>query len=260
MSSKDHPCLWDARPGLLGKEKRSCERGRSRRWCRGGTAGWLARAAHPCPEPRHHWDAARARSCAEPSAGRPPAQPARPHTHVEGLLPQRRRVGRALVVGGEPLVHRGGLVDGAGCGGLVVLVEGAAEESREVRGAPASLGGPLPCSAEGSPEPLPVQLWFSIIAAQFGDGRGPGAGQLLPRHAGRPQPCHALSRHLLRYSLPGHLQAEFEGAQVIDIHSHHLGQSCEEVLGLAGHVAHHDVVGQALQLCHLEKQGGERTR
>lgn len=61
-------------------------------------------------------------------------------------------------------------------------------------------------------------------------------------------PCTALcyQQCLLRYSLPGHLQAEFESAQVIDIHSHYLGQSRKKVLGLAGHIAHHNMVGQAL--------------
>lgn len=43
------------------------------------------------------------------------SSPAWCHTYIESLFPQGRRVRRALVVGGEPLVHCGGLVDSAGC-------------------------------------------------------------------------------------------------------------------------------------------------
>ena len=57
------------------------------------------------------------------------------------------------------------------------------------------------------------------------------------------------------YSQPGDLQVEFDGAQVVDVHGHHLGHGGEQLLGLADHRAHQDVGGQPLQLRHLE---GER--
>lgn len=110
-----------------------------------------------------------------------PKQPCLVHTYVECLFPQGRCVRWTLVVGGEPLVHRGSLVDGAGCRGLVVLVEGAGEDSREVRGVH---------QPGGVSRPPPVQLQFSIITAQFWDRRQPGVGHLLPFHAGHPQHCH----------------------------------------------------------------------
>lgn len=50
---------------------------------------------------------------------------------------------------------------------------------------------------------------------------------------------------------PCDFQAELDGAKVIDVHSHNLGQGSEQVLGLTGDSAHNHMVGQALQLCHL---------
>lgn len=77
-------------------------------------------------------------------------------------------------------------------------------------------------------------------------GESPGRASSCHAMPGIPSSATCYQQCLPRYSLPGHLQAEFEGAQVIDIHSHDLGQSRKEVLGLAGHIAHHNVVGQAL--------------
>lgn len=53
------------------------------------------------------------------------------------------------------------------------------------------------------------------------------------------------------YLLPRDLQVEFDGAQVVDVHSHHLRHGGKQVLGLADHAAHQHVSGQALQLSHL---------
>lgn len=51
--------------------------------------------------------------------------------------------------------------------------------------------------------------------------------------------------------LPRDLQVEFDGPQVINVHSHHLRHGGEQLLGLADHAAHQHVSGQALQLRHL---------
>lgn len=109
-----------------------------------------------------------------------------PRTYVESLLPQGRRVGRALVVGGEALVHRGGLVDAAGCRGLVILVEGAVEESREVRGASQDRRS-RPCSAVSRRvlDITPV-VAFQNCSQVLGWVKAQG------RPAVGPQPCHAL--------------------------------------------------------------------
>lgn len=50
----------------------------------------------------------------------------------------------------------------------------------------------------------------------------PGQATLCHTMPGILSPATHYQKCLLRYSLPGHLQAEFEGAQVIDIHSHDL--------------------------------------
>lgn len=104
-----------------------------------------------------------------------------------------------------------------------------------------------PCSAVSrTPGPRPVQLWVPIMQPSLGMGESSGQATSCHTVSGVPSPAMRYQQHLLRYSLPGHLQAEFEGAQVVDIHSHYLGQSRKEVLGLAGHVAHHNMVGQTL--------------
>lgn len=51
--------------------------------------------------------------------------------------------------------------------------------------------------------------------------------------------------------LPRDLQVEFDGPQVINVHSHHLRHGSEQLLCLTDHAAHQHVSGQALQLCHL---------
>lgn len=94
----------------------------------GAVAGWME-LCHPLGLPL-------ARSTQQSKAHHGhfnPTVAAQLHTYIEGLLPQGRRIGWALVIGGEAFVHCGGLVDGAGCRGLVILVEGAAGESGEVR-------------------------------------------------------------------------------------------------------------------------------
>lgn len=50
---------------------------------------------------------------------------------------------------------------------------------------------------------------------------------------------------------PCDFQAELDGAKVINVHSHNLGQGSEQVLGLTGDTAYNHVVGQTLQFCHL---------
>lgn len=37
--------------------------------------------------------------------------------------------------------------------------------------------------------------------------------------------------------LPGDFQVEFDGAKVIDVHSHHLRSCCKQLFGLTGHTA-----------------------
>lgn len=46
--------------------------------------------------------------------------------------------------------------------------------------------------------------------------------------------------------LPRDLQVEFDGPQVINVHSHHLRHGSKQLLGLADHAAHQHVSGQAL--------------
>lgn len=67
-------------------------------------------AAHLCIT---HWDLALSHPCADPSMGTSLSSPQH-YTYIESLFPQGWRVRWALVVGGEPLVHCGGLVHGAG--------------------------------------------------------------------------------------------------------------------------------------------------
>lgn len=132
-------------------------------------------AAHPIPKLCHPLGCGLGTSLHGPLHGPPrPSSPAQHHTYIESLFPQGWRVGRALVVGGEPLVHRGGLVDAARCRGLVILVEGAAEESGEVRGVCST----LLCSEQDTRTPSSPAL-RSHNAAQFGDRREPSAGHLL---------------------------------------------------------------------------------
>lgn len=54
-----------------------------------------------------------------------------------------------------------------------------------------------------------------------------------------------------QYLLPRDLQVEFNGPQVVDIHSHHLRHGSKQLLGLTDHTSHQHVSGQTLQLCHL---------
>lgn len=70
----------------------------------------------PVPEPCHPVGRSLGTSLRRP-LHRPPilSSPDRRITYVESLFPQGWCVRRALVVGGEPLVHCGGLVDSAGC-------------------------------------------------------------------------------------------------------------------------------------------------
>lgn len=51
---------------------------------------------------------------------------------------------------------------------------------------------------------------------------------------------------------PGDLQVELHRAKVIDVHGEGLWQGAEQVQHFTGHTAHHHVVGQALQLRHLQ--------
>ena len=51
--------------------------------------------------------------------------------------------------------------------------------------------------------------------------------------------------------LPRDLQVEFDGPQVVNVHSHHLRHGGEQLLGLTDHAAHQHVSGQTLQLRHL---------
>lgn len=51
--------------------------------------------------------------------------------------------------------------------------------------------------------------------------------------------------------LPRDLQVEFDGPQVVHVHSHYLRHGGKQLLGLADHAAHQHVGGQALQLRHL---------
>lgn len=53
---------------------------------------------------------------------------------------------------------------------------------------------------------------------------------------------------------PGDLQVQFHCSQVVNIHRKCLGQWAEQVEHFAGHTAHHHVIGQALQLCHLDEK------
>lgn len=81
----------------------------------------------------------------------------------------------------------------------------------------------LLCSKQDTRTPSSPVLVFHNCSPVLGwetDGR-----QATSCHTtlGMPSPAMCYQQCLLRYSLPGHLQAEFEGAQVIDIHSHYLG-------------------------------------
>lgn len=55
-----------------------------------------------------------------------------------------------------------------------------------------------------------------------------------------------------RFSPPGDLQVELHRAEVVDVHGEGLRQGAKKVQHLAGHTAHHHVVGEALQLRHLQ--------
>lgn len=53
---------------------------------------------------------------------------------------------------------------------------------------------------------------------------------------------------------PGDLQVELHRAEVVDVHGERLGKWAEQVEHFAGHAAYHHVIGQALQLRHLDNQ------
>lgn len=60
-----------------------------------------------------------------------------------------------------------------------------------------------------------------------------------------------LAARVRGYLLPRDLQVEFNGPEVVDVHSHHLRHGSEQLLGLTDHAAHQHVSGEALQLRHL---------
>lgn len=66
--------------------------------------------------------------------------------------------------------------------------------------------------------------------------------------------CDLLAVRIKVYLLPRDLQVEFDGPQVVDVHSDHLRHGSEKLLGLTDHAAHQHVSGQALQLCHLMEE------
>lgn len=51
---------------------------------------------------------------------------------------------------------------------------------------------------------------------------------------------------------PGDLQVQLHRPEVINVHSERLRKRAEQVEHFAGHAAHHHVIGQALQLRHLD--------
>lgn len=64
----------------------------------------------------------------------------------------------------------------------------------------------------------------------------------------------------LQYSVPpGDLQVQLHRPKVVDIHGKRLGKWAEQVEHFAGHTAHHHVIGQALQLCHLDNQNKQTS-
>lgn len=75
----------------------------------------------------------------------------------------------------------------------------------------------------GHQDPIQSSSGFPQLQPSFGMGESPGQATSCHARLGIPSPAMCYQQCLLRYSLPGHLQAEFEGAQVIDIHSHYLG-------------------------------------
>lgn len=58
---------------------------------------------------------------------------------------------------------------------------------------------------------------------------------------------------------PGDLQVQLHRAEVVDIHGERLGKWAEQVEHFAGHTAHHHVIGQALQLRHLDNQNKQTS-
>ena len=56
----------------------------------------------------------------------------------------------------------------------------------------------------------------------------------------KPQPCLQVPQP---YQPPCHFQAEFDGAEVINVHCYNLGQGSEQVLGLTGDATYNHVVG-----------------
>lgn len=61
------------------------------------------------------------------------------------------------------------------------------------------------------------------------------------------------------YLQPDDLQVQFDGAQVIDVHSHHLRHGSEQVLSLTDHTAHQHMSGKSFQLGYLRKSHQELT-
>lgn len=59
---------------------------------------------------------------------------------------------------------------------------------------------------------------------------------------------------------PGDLQVQLDRPQVVDIHGERLGEWAEQVEHFARHAAHHHVIGQALQLRHLDNQNEDEKR
>lgn len=58
---------------------------------------------------------------------------------------------------------------------------------------------------------------------------------------------------------PGDLQIELHSAQIIYVHSQCLGKWAEQIQHFTRHTAHHNVIRQAFQFCHLDNQRDDQT-
>lgn len=98
---------------------------------------------------------------------------------------------------------------------------------------------------------MTVEALLTVEAAEGWSSLSKGLGRegAISRCHSPPRPCpEALKPH----QPPCDFQAELDGAKVIDVHSHNLGQGSKQVLGLTGDAAYNHVIGQALQFCHLQ--------
>lgn len=72
-------------------------------------------------------------------------------------------------------------------------------------------------------------------------------------------PAWKKNRSLPISAPPGDLQVQLHRPEVINVHSERLRKRAEQVEHFAGDAAHHHVIGQALQLRHLDNTKTSET-